>query len=227
MNALVIGASPVPGCDDWYRDLTAQYDLVVACDAAGEWSAALGRVPDVAVGDFDSAETGAEARLRARGAEVLTFPARKDASDLELAVDVSLGRGATSVTVTAAFTNRLDHTLAAVGCALRVPSGVEVDFRDPGVEVRVLDARSKPGLELDLAPGTLVSVVALTPAEGVTLRGLEYPLTNASLAPLASRGISNVAIAPRVTVTAMRGTLLVICVDESRFGIQVPTPPCR
>jgi len=200
---------------------------VIACDAAGEWCIRLGRVPNLAVGDFDSAAAGAVARLRAQGVEVVQFPARKDESDLDLATGIALTRGATAVTVTAAFTNRLDHTLAALGLALRVPPGVALSFLDPGLEARVVRAPAQAHAELEVRPGALVSLIALTPAEGVTLTGLAYPLKNASLEALSSLGISNIATATRVTVDAAQGTLLVMSVDESVRGIQVAGTACR
>ena len=227
MNAVVVGASPVAHADAWYRGVLQASDLVVACDAAGEWCAGLGRTPDLAVGDFDSASAGSVERLRARGVKVVEYPRHKDASDLDLAVAVALARGVTSVTVTAAFASRLDHTLAALGLGLRVPVDVPLAFSDPGLEARVLRAPKERHIELDVPPGALVSVVALTPAAGVTLCGLAYPLLNASLEALSSLGISNVATASRVTVDASQGTLLVMCVDESVRDVQVPGEPCR
>lgn len=227
MNALVVGASPVARADAWYRAVLQASELVVACDAAGEWCAGLGRTPDLAVGDFDSASAGAIERLRALGVEVVEHPTRKDASDLDLAVAATLARGATSVTVTASFTNRLDHTLAALGLSLRVPVDVPLAFSDPGLEACVLRAPKEPHLALDVPPGALVSIVALTSAAGVTLSGLAYPLVNAPLEALSSLGISNVATASRVTVDASRGTLLVMWVDESVHDVQVPREPCR
>ncbi len=227
MNALVVGASPLACAEAWYRAVVQAFDLVVACDAAGEWCAELGRTPDLAVGDFDSAFPGATGRLRALGVEVVEYPAHKDASDLDLAVAMALARGATSITVTAAFTKRLDHTLAALGLALRAPVGVPLAFSDPGLEARVVRAPMEAYVTLDVPPGALVSLVALTPATGVTLGGLSYPLVNAPLEALSSLGISNVAAASRVTVDASQGTLLVICVDGSLHDIQVPGEPCR
>lgn len=227
MNALIVGASPLAGAERWYRDVLYAADLVVACDAAGEWCVRLGRVPDLTLGDFDSAATGAVERLRALGVEVIEFPARKNESDLDLAVGAALERNASSVTVAAAFTNRLDHTLAALGLALRVPADVDLRFADPGLEARVVRAPAETHLELDVLPGALVSVLALTRASGVTLGGLDYPLVDSSLDALSSLGISNRATGSRITVDVAQGTLLVMSVDDSTHGIQVPTEPCR
>jgi len=223
----VVGASPVANRDGWYREALHVADVVVACDAAGEWCIGLGRVPDLAVGDFDSAAAGAAERLRTHGVEVVEFPIRKDASDLDLATGIAVARGATAVAVTAAFTNRLDHTLAALGLALRVPASVLLAFRDPGFEARVVRAPAETHLEIEVRPGAVISVVALTPADGVTLAGLEYQLENASLEAFSSLGISNIARGASVTLDAARGTLLVMSVDESVHGIQERGKACR
>jgi thiamine pyrophosphokinase len=222
MNAIIVGASPLAHTAAWYRKFVKAADVVVACDAAGEWCVGLGRLPDLAVGDFDSASPGAAERLRALGVEVSEYPTRKNASDLDLAVDAALALGAGTLTVTAAFTNRLDHTLAALGLALRVPANVPLVFADPGLAARVVRPPNETHVELEVQPGALVSVVALAAAEGVTLSGLAYPLLNASLEALSSLGVSNVATDSRVTVDVVQGTLLVMCVDETAHGIQVP-----
>jgi thiamine pyrophosphokinase len=146
------------------------------------------------------------------------FPARKDASDLDLAVDAALARGASAIAVTAAFTNRLDHTLAAVGVAMRVPEDVDVAFRDPHFSAAVLRAPVEHALSLDVAPGSIISVIALTTATGVTLQGLEYPLACASLPALSSHGISNISQATRVSVSAEQGTLLVMHMEAGSQG---------
>jgi thiamine pyrophosphokinase len=121
-HALVVGAAPATGAEVYYRALLGTYDLVVAADAAGEWCASLGRVPGVVIGDFDSSADGAADRLGAAGALVIRLPRDKDVSDLDAAVDAAIDHGATNVTLTAAFTGRIDHTLCAFG-SLTHPRG--------------------------------------------------------------------------------------------------------
>ena len=71
--------------------------------------------PDIVLGDFDSLDPATLERLRSDGASILAFPADKDQTDLEIAFDVARERRATTVTLTAASTGRLDHTLGALG----------------------------------------------------------------------------------------------------------------
>jgi thiamine pyrophosphokinase len=204
-TTLVVGAAPVPGADDFYRTLLADATHVVAADAAGEWCIVLGRVPDAVVGDFDSAIEGARERLTTTGVEIVEYPADKDRTDLELAVDLAHERFDAPVTLTAAFTSRLDHTLGALGTLLR--SGVHASAREPGWTAWIC----APGAELHLAasPGTLVSLLAPGGAHGVGIAGVRWPLHDATLPMLSGRGVSNVALGDKVVVSVQEGTLIV------------------
>ncbi len=207
---LVVGAAAAADSEAFYRRLLASADFVIACDAAGEWCVALGRVPDVAVGDFDSAEKGAAARLEALGCEVVLYPAAKDESDLDIALTHARARGFSQVTITAAYSKRLDHSLAAIGTLLRA-SDLRPMIEEPDFTAYVADSTTSPIVEFTARPGATVSVLSLVHATDVTLSGLVYPLANATLPLLSSLGLSNVAASAGVVrVTLAEGTVLVI-----------------
>lgn len=206
---LIVGAAPAAGADHFYRALLASAEKVVACDAAGEWCCALGRIPDIAVGDFDSATLGAAERLRGVGVDVRVYPREKDETDLDLALRAARETGCQKVVFTAAFTLRLDHTLAAVGTLLRA-SDMEVSVQEPGFFGVLADAAACPSVSFSTAPGQTVSVIALRAASGVSLTGLAYPLDNADLDLLSSLGVSNTASGGHVSVTLAEGTVLVL-----------------
>ncbi|HEY5276048.1 MAG TPA: hypothetical protein VIK38_05865, partial [Coriobacteriia bacterium] len=125
-HTLVVGAAPLPEHEGFYRDLLASSAHVVAADAAGEWCVGLGRVPDAVVGDFDGSVPGAPERLQALGASVEVHPVEKDATDLELAIARAIAMWDDPIVLTAAFTWRIDHTLAAVGALTRAGAGASV-----------------------------------------------------------------------------------------------------
>lgn len=210
MRALVVGASPEPGGEPFYRRLLADADLVVAADAAAEWCVTMGRVPHLAVGDFDSAAPGAVSRLTALGVQVAQHPVAKDASDLDLAVTAALSQRASSVTITACSGGRIDHSLASLGSLFLAAASVEADVQEPGFAAWSIAASQPRGLRLSVQAGTTVSVFAIGRAEGVTLRGGRFPLADATLEPLSSLGLSNVATGPEFSVSASSGTLLVV-----------------
>jgi thiamine pyrophosphokinase len=212
-HTLVVGAAPAPNGEAFYRALLGDCDMVVAADAAGEWCVSLGRVPDIAIGDFDSAVQGAADRLRAAGASVVQLPRAKDLSDLDAAVDTAIAEGAEALTLTAAFTARVDHTLGAFGSLARAGARIRADAREPGWTALVVSA-SRP-VSIDLAAGTLFSVLSPTSVSGVTITGARFPLHASDLDPLSSRGLSNEALGGNVCVRVTEGILLVVVQAES------------
>jgi thiamine pyrophosphokinase len=207
-TVLIVGAAPAQDEHGFYARLLAGAGVVIAADAAGEWCAGLGRVPDVTVGDFDSAAQGAAERLRAAGSGVVTLPTAKDVSDLDACVDEARRRGVRELTFAAAFTGRVDHNLASFGSVLAAADlGVRVE--EPGwwaVPVTPED----PVSCLRLPGGTVFTVIAPGGATGVTIEGCVYPLSDAALEPLSSLGLSNIASGDGVGIRTGSGRLLVI-----------------
>lgn len=210
MRAVVAGAAPRAGADDFYRTVLASADIVVAADAAAEWCVALGRVPDAAVGDFDSSADGAPQRLRALGVDVVEYPPAKDDSDLELAVGEARRRGATMLTITAASSLRPDHTLATIG-VLAAAADIAAEIAEPDFTAWALSGDGRSGVRLAGPAGAVVSVFAVSAAaRGVTLDGLRYSLRDAVLEPLSGHGLSNELTGAVASIDVAEGRLLVI-----------------
>lgn len=203
---LVVGAAPLPEETAFYERLLLDADRVVAADAAGEWCADLGRIPDIVLGDFDSALPGAAERLAAAGAEVSAYPRDKDETDLEIAVAIALERYGAPIVLTAAFSGLLDHTLASLGTLLRSGPGAQV--REPGWIAHVATA-DRP-FRARVRPGAVFSVVAVGPAAGVDVSGGHWPLVGASLDPLSGLGVSNVTSGEELAVSVREGSLIVL-----------------
>ena len=210
MRALIVGAAPRPGSGTFYAALASAHDLIVAADAAGETLLNAGVRPDLVVGDFDSSQPGAAERLRHAGIRLEMHPERKDVTDLDLAALAARAQGADAITFTAAFSHRLDHTLAAFGTMARC-ADLAAEAVEPDMHAWVVDSVHRPSVELPVTKGTTVSVLALGGrAERVTLTGFEYPLLDAALEPLSSLGVSNVARGASLRAEVLGGTVLVI-----------------
>ena len=212
---LVVGAAPVPGAEAFYASLLADADSVIAADAAGEWCAGLGRVPDLVVGDFDSATPGAAQRLIALGARVALHAREKDETDLELAIDAARVHSHASVVLTCAFSARLDHTLAAVGALVRAGAGARAV--EPGW--RAWTCAEGAPLSFDAPVDATLSVLAVGDAGGVCVTGTEWVLENAALPALSGWGVSNRALGGPVNVSCRSGTLVVLLLEDAGTGL--------
>lgn len=163
--------------------------MIIAADGGARHLLAAGLVPDVAVGDFDSLSAADLDALRVSGCEILSYPAAKDVTDTQIAVEQALERGAGEITIFGGMGSRLDHSLANV-LLLKL-------IHEKGGRGRVTDGEQTAELlvdhvELSGRPGDVVSVVPLTAKlEGLTIKGLKFPLHEATVPMGSSLTISN------------------------------------
>ncbi len=181
---------------------------VVAADGGLERAAALGLRATVVVGDLDSVSAAALAAAEAAGARIVRHPAAKDATDLELALDMAVAGGARRILVVASAGGRLDHLAASLLLLGSERFGaLELDALVGDALVHVV----RRARRLRGSPGELLTLLPLGgPAAGVSTAGLEYPLTDETLTPGSTRGVSNVFVAGEARITLAAGALLAI-----------------
>jgi thiamine pyrophosphokinase len=202
---VVAGGDPVAPAD--VADLPAGVP-VVAADSGIDLALALGLHVTEAVGDFDSVSPSGLAAARAGGARIERHPAAKDRTDLDLALARALARGARRIVVVGGHGGRLDHFLAnALLLSADRYAGVAVEARFGPARLHVVRRR----VEVTGRVGDLVSLLAVgAAAVGVTTTGLRWALTDATVEPASSLGVSNELTASRATVTVRSGPLLLI-----------------
>jgi thiamine pyrophosphokinase len=153
--------------------------------------------------------------LQTSGTEIISYPINKDQTDLELALHKSLDIGFDEILVLGALGARWDMTIAN----LLLPASPEFSK----VTIRLIDGhqeiillRGRGEFTFKGKKGDILSLVPLgKDAQGVTLRGLEYPLEDDVLKFGATRGISNVLIDDTATVYLKKGLLLCIHISNT------------
>lgn len=186
--------------------------LVIGVDGGARHVTALGFVPDVVTGDFDSLDDAERVVLENRGAQIVPTP-DQDYTDLDKALAYAINeRGARSIRVFAATGGRLDHTFAALSTLVKYGKAF------PALRLHLVDGHGitqplQPGtttLRGDDLPGRVLSLLALGPVAGVTTTGVRWPLTGESLEPGVRDGTSNEVTAEVVTIRFAAGNLLVM-----------------
>ena len=165
---------------------------LVCCDGAYRKARALGRLPDLVVGDGDSLSAADRVALGERFVSI----AEQETNDLDKAFRTAVARfGGAGIVILGAGGLREDHFLGNVfrlpGFARAAPDVAMVT--DAGTFTVVTGAR-----RYACRPGEAVSVFAPDPAARATSEGLEWPLDGVSLAEL-WRGTLN-----RTTGTSFR-----------------------
>lgn len=202
---VVTGGDPV---DPALLDRVPSDAFVIAVDSGIEHAMALRLEIGLAIGDMDSVSAEALEAAAATGAAVERHPAAKAATDLELALDAALARGARRIHVLGGHGGRLDHLLAnALLVAAPRYAAIEVHAHMGAAHVTVV----RGAASLQGALGDLITLLAVGgPAEGVRTEGLLYPLDGEDLLPGSTRGVSNELSQEQATVCLERGVLLAV-----------------
>ena len=168
------------------------FDRMIAVDGGLAAAKALGLVPDMIVGDLDTAEPSLVEEFKQIPYIIWDVHVpEKDATDTELALQKAVACGCTHITILGATGGRFDHMLANVfllyGCLQK------------GVEACIVDRQDKIYLIQDEASftkagqwGKYISFLPLLgEIKGITLEGFKYPLKDYDLEMGSSRCISN------------------------------------
>ena len=204
MSTVIVFASGEHPPSDVIDDLPIA-DLVVAADGGYQMAAALGQRVDVLVGDLDSVSVD-----ELPGHLIVErHPPDKDATDLELAIDLVAADNPQRLIVVGGAGGRLDHELAVVGliCSPRWADIDEIDWVSGRGRAHVV--RGMRRLHGDVgATLTLISVGG--DAHGISTRGLEWDLTDGSILSGSTLGVSNLLISPVVEIRVDTGCLLAV-----------------
>ena len=158
-------------------------DYTIACDGAYSALKELGIKPDKILGDFDSLGFVPD------GAEV--YPAEKDMTDGELAVEYCIKEGRDDVLIIWAGGLREDHFLGNLALLRKANKFIK--------NCAMLTKRSfiffaDRSFCCKVENGATVSVVACEPTRIVSSSGLKYAYRDTTLKSDCTLGISNVAV---------------------------------
>jgi thiamine pyrophosphokinase len=184
------------------RRLAREADLIVAADGGANVARAYGVVPGIIIGDLDSVSKATRRHFRS---SVILYVGRQDNTDLEKALDYVAARGARKVVIAGATGKRIDFTLGNLAVVWNYTAFMDIRFAGDGWSAVPVGKR----VDVRAHVGTAVSLIPFGPCEGVTLKGLEYSLTNASMG-IGEVGVSNVVRSSPCTVTVRRGKMLLI-----------------
>ena len=180
-RCVILGGAPIARPEE-IRPFLRDDDFFLYCDCGLRHVDALGRAPDLIVGDFDSHENPHAA------AETIVLPREKDDTDTCFAAKEALRRGWRDFLLLGAVGARLDHTLGNLGLALLLESA--------GAHALIVDDFSEMEIVSDTAeiPDRFpyFSLINLDGSAGdVIVTGAKFPLKNAALPCEGSLGVSN------------------------------------
>ncbi len=206
-RCVIVGSAPF--CDEVaLAAYLRENDFLIAADGGQRLVSAMGRTPDMLIGDFDSS-----ALPKAVPDDCRVLPTKKDDTDVLAAIRAALDLGYTEFLFLGCLGGRFDHTLANV-FLLRFlfehnAHGVLVDEHH---EVSLLEAGHHE------IPARNDRYLSLLPyggnAFGVTVTGVEYPLDYATLDTAFPIGVSNAFCGKHAEISLKSGFLLMILAKD-------------
>ncbi len=197
-------------------------DCVIAADGGLNHLESISVSPDLILGDFDSANMQDE---RSYKCTVMRYSSHKDDTDMMLAVRQGLARGYRSFMLYGGTGGRLDHTLANVQClnflaergarAWLIGGDFIITVLAGGDTLRFPEdipcVNGMPSLEA----GCGVSVFAIGgDADGVSISGMQYPLSDSRLKSTVSLGVSNAIKDASGEISVREGSIAIYIGDN-------------
>jgi len=193
-------------------------DLIVAADGGANHCYRLNITPDILLGDLDSVEPEVLIDCKEKGVEIQRYPTRKDATDLELALDLVLTKGTRSVLLLGALGGRWDMSLANITLAARKKySSMHISFADHDYCIHILHG-GKPFTIRGVAGQTVSFLPINGDVCGLNLTGFEYPLQNHTIPFGSTKGISNILITNTGQVSFAIGVLICSLIPCEKQG---------
>ena len=179
-------------------------DHVIAADGGYDHLVQLGLRADVVLGDFDSVtstDVWADDFI-----EKITYPVKKDDTDMMLAVKLGLSRGYKQFSIYGGLGGRLDHTIGNIQVlSYLAKQGAQGILYHKDQCATVIASGS---FILDKSKGGTISVFSLSDeCTNVCIKGLEYEVKGLTLTNTFPLGISNEA-------TGKKGIISLNLIDQ-------------
>ena len=179
------------------------FDKIIAVDGGLKRLRQAGIVPDLIAGDFDSLgfkpETG----------KLLCLPVEKDVTDSYAAAMSAADEGFERIIIFGGTGGRTAHTFANVQLVAALAHRGDKGF--PPADGRTMFVSDGGTTKIAARKSGYVSVFSLdTKCEGVTLKGLKYPLSGYTLTNEFPIGVSNEFIGQTAEIIVEKGVYLVV-----------------
>ena len=201
---LIISGSVAKDTIEFYRTIRINSgDLIIAVDGGYDNAVLFGMLPSVVIGDLDSINSSIS-----KGTKIMKFPAEKDKTDLELAIDYAIEEGFTEIVVLGNIGGKTSHSLANIMLLKYIQS--------KNCEGMLLSAKERVSLlkcgntSIPRSESKYLSIIPLTSCENVTILNTKYEIRNANIEVGSTHLISNEFTALDAKISIEKGEALVI-----------------
>ncbi|MCK9267196.1 MAG: thiamine diphosphokinase [Alkaliphilus sp.] len=188
-------------------------DHIICADGAAKYLMDLNICPDLLIGDLDSIDKKTLEWAKKNNIKIQRFPAKKDMTDTELAVESALKQNPNKITIIGAIGSRLDHSLSNIMLLYKIHRlGIDAAVINEINYITIVG----DVLKMKCRIGEIISIIPIGgDVKGVTLKGLGYSLTDHDIKMGSSLGISNKSVSEEIIISVKDGILLVVKIYSS------------
>lgn len=209
MRGLVISSGKIEDLK-LLKALVDKNDFILCADGGIDHIKKIDKIPDLAIGDFDSISKEGLDFINSNNIKVEKFPKMKDMTDTELAIDNLIERGFKDITITGVTGSRIDHTMANILLLKRLKKeGINAKIVDDNNIIYFVD----DFLRLKKTPNYISIIPINYEGVSISLKEFLYPLDKKYIPFGSTLGISNEIKGEFGTIELHKGEVLVF---ESR-----------
>ncbi len=187
-----------------------KFDYIIASDKGLETLDKYNITPNYIIGDFDSVNREILNKFaNKKDIEVKELNPEKDYTDTHMALKLATELNSTDITIMGAIGTRVDHVLANIHILKEtLDKNIKCTIIDSNNEIQLINKTTI--LEKDNKYKYISLIPFTTKVEGITLKGLKYLLSNATLEIGHSIGVSNEQIEKNAVIEVKNGILILI-----------------
>ncbi|WKY46360.1 thiamine diphosphokinase [Eubacteriaceae bacterium ES3] len=185
--------------------------FIIGADGGANFLMEIGICPDFLVGDMDSISTATYNYFKEKTI-VEKYPAMKDQTDTEIAIQKAIELKATEVVIFGGMGDRIDHSLGNIYLLSRLlKKGIRGQIKNEKQEIILIDDE----ITLSYPVKTVVSILPIDgAASSIWIEGFLYPVENGDMTITEPYGISNVTNEASQKIRVGQGKLLIIANRE-------------
>lgn len=178
--------------------------LIIAADGASDFLRRHKIIPDYIIGDLDSISYRAKQSFTQKKVKIIKIH-NQDKNDLEKCILFALSKKIKNISILGISGKRQDHTLNNISIMKKFIRKANITAYDTDFEYYFVNRKT----EFEYRPGDIVSLIAMQKSDGITSKGLKYPLKNSVLEFGGMQGALNTAVSKKVCVEVKKGALLI------------------
>lgn len=207
MNIVIVSGGKAPK-EQLLRKYVDDDTLIISADKGADVLYNYNIVPNIIVGDFDSAKFNNIEYFRSKGCEIISYPEEKNFTDTQAAIEKSMEFTPEKVLMFGCTGSRLDHTLANLGLLYKfLKNNIEAYIIDENNIVSLYDKNFK----IEGSLGGLFSLQAFgSTVKNLSILKAKYELYNYDLHFGDPRTVSNELLDTEAFITFDEGILILM-----------------